>query len=67
MKELLDLKAIWEWCVEKGRTPAGLVAFIVVSIWFGMALKEKMITDDCKFMGTFRDGVYSYNCSARVR
>lgn len=67
MKELIDIKAFWDWFVEKGRTTAGLVIFIVMAFWFGMTLKEKMITDDCKFMGTFRDGVYSYNCSARVR
>lgn len=67
MKELLDLQRFWAWCSVKWKTPAGAVAFTLLAFWFGMALKEKMITDDCKFMGTFRDGAYSYNCSARVR
>lgn len=67
MKELVDLKTISDWFVAKWRTPAGAVAFIVLSFMAGMAVQNKFIVDDCKFMGAFRDGAYSYNCSVRAR
>ena len=67
MKELIEIKQAWEWCVEKWRTPIGSVIFIMLAFWFGMAVKEKLIVDDCKFMGSFRDGAYSYNCSVKPR
>lgn len=67
MRELIDLKMMWAKFLTHWRTPVGAVVSIILAVVFGMLLKEKLITDDCKFMGTFRDGVYSYNCSARVR
>lgn len=67
MKELIDLKYVWAWCLEKWRTAIGAVAFVMLSFWSGMAVQNKSIVDDCKFMGSFRDGAYSYNCSVRVR
>ena len=33
----------------------------------GTLVKEKNITEDCKFMGVFRDGAQAYNCQPRVR
>lgn len=67
MKELIDLKAIWDIFMQKWRTPVGSVAIVLLAFWFGMLIQEKLIVDDCKFMGSFRDGAYSYNCSMKTR
>lgn len=67
MKELIDFKIASDWFMTKWRTPAGAASFVVVSFVAGMAMQNKFIVDDCKFMGAFRDGAYSYNCSVRPR
>ena len=67
MKELIDFKKGWDWCSVKWRTSFGCVVLALLSFWGGMATKEKLITDDCKFMGAFRDGAQAYNCQQRVR
>ena len=45
----------------------GVVVIAVVSFFSGNAYQSKQITDDCKFMGSFRDGTQAYNCQQRVR
>jgi hypothetical protein len=67
MKELIDFKKIWDWCVAKWRTSFGAVMFSVLAFLSGMAVQEKLIVDDCKFMGSFRDGIQAYNCTQRAR
>lgn len=67
MKELLDLKRLWDWCASKWGRSFGCVALIVIAFWFGMVTQEKMITDDCKFVGAFRDGPQAYSCQVRVK
>ena len=67
MKDLIDLKKGWLWFINKCRTNAGLVLLIVAGFIFGYALAHRDITDDCKFMGNFRDGPYVFNCSVRQR
>ena len=67
MKELIDFKKAWDWCASKWRTSFGSIVFAVVAFLFGMAVQEKLITEDCKFMGAFRDGAQAYNCQQRVR
>lgn len=44
-----------------------LVVIAVISCLFGMAWENKQITEDCRFMGVFRDGPQAYNCQPRVR
>ena len=44
-----------------------LVVVTVISCLFGMILENKQITEDCRFMGVFRDGPQAYNCQPRVR
>lgn len=67
MKELIDFKKLWAWCVERWRTSFGCIALAVVAFLMGMALENKPITEDCRFMGSFRDGAQAYNCQPRVR
>lgn len=67
MKELLDLKKMWDWCAEKWAKSFGCLVLAVIAFWFGSALESKQITDDCKFMGSFRDGSQAYSCQVRVR
>ena len=67
MKELVDLKSAWDWMASKWARSFGCVILILLAFWFGMAVKEREITEDCKFMGAFRDGPQAYNCNARVR
>ena len=67
MKELIDYRYVWDWCKDKWATSFGCVLLIVVSFVIGTMVEEKRITDDCKFMGSFRDGAQAYNCSQRVR
>ena len=67
MKELIDFKKGWDWCVAKWRTSFGSIVFAVIAFLFGMLVQEKLITEDCKFMGAFRDGAQAYNCQQRVR
>lgn len=67
MKELLDLKRVWDWCAGKWAQSFGCVMLIVLAFLFGMAWESKQITDDCKFMGTFRDGPQAYSCQVRVK
>ena len=67
MKELIDFKKIWDWCSTKWKTSFSCIVLAVLSFVFGMMLKEKLIVDDCKFMGSFRDGTQAYNCQPRMR
>jgi hypothetical protein len=67
MKDLIDFKKVWDWCVVRWRTSFGCVVLALVTFWLGMALQEKLITEDCRFMGSFRDGAQAYNCQPRVR
>ena len=67
MKDLIDFKKVWDWCVTRWRSSFGCVVLALVTFWLGMALQEKLITEDCRFMGSFRDGAQAYNCQPRVR
>lgn len=67
MKELIDLKSIWGWCASKWRTSFGCIVIAVIAFVFGMLVQEKVIVEDCRFMGSFRDGTQAYNCHPRVK
>ena len=67
MKELIDFKKYWEWCVGKWRTSFGCIALAIASFVLGSLWQTKQTTEDCKFMGAFRDGAQAYNCQMRVR
>lgn len=67
MKDLVDFKAIWIWLVERWRTSFVTFLFTVAGFSAGGAMNEKNIVDDCKFMGSFRDGIQAYNCTPRAR
>ena len=67
MKELIDFRAIWVWMVEKWRTSFVVVLALIIGYGAGSAVDRKEITDDCKFMGAFRDGPQAYNCNPRTR
>lgn len=67
MRELIDFQMIWNWMVEKWRTSLLTVILMVTSFGIGGALQQKAIVDDCKFMGSFRDGTQAYNCNQRQR
>lgn len=63
MKELIDLKKLWDSFLDLCKTNIGLVICLVISFLIGMAIQEKMIVDDCKYMNNFRDGAQSYKCT----
>jgi len=44
-----------------------MIFVAVLACLFGMAWENKQITEDCRFMGVFRDGSQAYNCNLRVR
>lgn len=67
MKELIDIKKIWSWCATRWKDSFGSIAIALVAFVLGMVVKEKFITEDCRFMGSFRDGAQVYNCQQRVR
>ena len=67
MKDLIALKKLWAWCVERWRTSFGCIVLALSTFVFGMVFQEKLITEDCRFMGSFRDGAQAYNCQPRVR
>jgi len=67
MKDLIDFKAIWIWLVERWRTSFVTFLFTVAGFSAGGAVNEKSIVDDCRFMGSFRDGIQAYNCTPRAR
>ncbi len=67
MKDLIDLKKLWAWCAERWRTSFGCIVLAFIAFVFGMVFQEKLITEDCRFMGSFRDGAQAYNCQPRVR
>ena len=67
MKELIDIKRMWDLAVKRWAQSFGCIVLMLLSLWFGMALQEKLITDDCKFVGAFRDGPQAYNCNVRAR
>ena len=67
MKDLIDLKALWMWMIEKWRTSFIVVFALVLGFVSGSLTAEKSITEDCRFMGSFRDGAQAYNCQPRVR
>ena len=67
MKELIDFKKVWDWLVSKWAQSFGCVLLMLLAFWFGMEVNEKSITDDCKFVGAFRDGPQAYNCNQRIK
>ena len=67
MKELIDFKKGWDWCVSKWRTSFGCIVLAVIAFVVGMVWESKQITEDCRFMGSFRDGAQAYSCQQRVR
>ena len=67
MKELLDLKKFWDWMASKWAKSFGCVLLIAIAFVFGTVWESKQITDDCKFIGSFRDGPQAYTCQPRVR
>lgn len=67
MKDLIDFRAIWIWMVERWRTSLMTVLLTVAGFGAGGAVNEKSIVDDCKYMGSFRDGIQAYNCTPRAR
>lgn len=67
MKELIDFRAIWVWMVEKWRTSFVVVLALVIGYGAGNTVERKEITEDCKFMGVFRDGIQAYNCNPRAK
>jgi hypothetical protein len=67
MKDLLDVKRIWEWLKRSWATSFGCILIALVSFTFGYQLAIKYITEDCRFMGNFRDGPQAYSCQQRVR
>ena len=67
MRELIDFHAILAWMVEKWRTSLLAIILMVASFGLGGAIEKKTIVDDCKFMGSFRDGTQAYNCNLRAR
>lgn len=66
-----ELKEHWDKFWRGGREwwarSLGVVVVAVGAFWAGAEVQEKMITDDCRFMGSFRDGTQAYNCQPRVR
>ena len=67
MKDLIDFQKIWKWLGDRWRTSFGCVVLTVLAFVLGMLWESKSITEDCRFMGAFRDGAQSYNCQLRVR
>jgi len=67
MKELIDFKRVWDWLCDRWAESFGCVVLIMIAFFIGMVVQEKLITEDCRFMGSFRDGAQAYNCQARVR
>ena len=67
MKELINFERIIDWCVDKWVNSFVTILLMVIAFFVGMAVQEKFITDDCRFMGAFRDGAQAYNCQPRVR
>ena len=67
MKELIDLKSAWDWVAGKWAKSFGCVMLVLLAFWFGIAWESKQITDDCKFIGAFRDGPQAYNCNQRIK
>ena len=67
MKELLDIKRIWDWLKRSWATSFGCILIALLAFTLGYQLAVKYITEDCRFMGSFRDGVQAYTCQVRVR
>lgn len=67
MKELIDFKPAWEWLTTRWARSFGWVLLVVLAFWFGTVWEAKTITEDCRFVGAFRDGAQAYTCSPRVR
>ena len=67
MSELLDLRTFWDKCVLIWKNAFGAILFAVIAFWGGMTVERKTIVEDCKFIGTFRDGHQPYTCQAQIR
>ena len=67
MKDLINLERIWDWCADAWVTSFGTIVLMVLAFFVGVQYQEKQITDDCKFMGSFRDGTQTFNCNQRAK
>lgn len=66
-----ELKDHWDKAWRYGREwwarSLGVVLVAAIGFFSGAQVQEKQITEDCKFMGMFREGPQAYNCSPRMR
>lgn len=66
-----ELKEHWDKFWRHGKEwwarSLGGVVVAVAAFFAGAQYQEKLITEDCKFMGAFREGAQAYNCQQRVR
>lgn len=67
MNEFSDVKRVWSWFMRKWATSFASIVLIVIAFFFGTAWEAKQITDDCKFIGAFRDSTQAFTCQVRVR
>lgn len=60
-------KIVWKYINEWWSRSLGISLVALLAFMFGLAYQNRSITEDCKFMGSFRDGTQAYNCQQRVR
>jgi hypothetical protein len=66
-----ELKEYWDKFWRHGREwwarSLGAVVVAVSAFFLGAEYQQKIVTEDCRFMGVFRDGPQAYTCQPRVR
>lgn len=62
MKDLIDLENIKQWIKTKWAASLGYILVALAGILIGMVIVEGRVSDDCKFLKTFRFGSQVYNC-----
>jgi len=64
--ETITFKKIIEIINELWARSLAVVIFFLLGLYVGGISSESRITSDCKFSGTFRVDIQSFNCQRRI-
>ena len=64
--EAFNFKRIVEIVNALWARSLAVVAFFLLGLYIGGITSEARITSDCKFSGTFRVDIQSFNCQRRI-
>jgi hypothetical protein len=66
MSELIDVPKMYESFRKQWAKSFFIVVALLIGVLIGMVIIRSEILADCKFMGAFRIGDQSFNCTRKI-